>query len=275
MSMRSAGRRSAASQVWLGGVVALTMAASAAAHDTWLLPRRAAVSPGAAVTLDLTSGMAFPAPETAIQPERIARSGVRLAGINLPLRDRRSAQRSLVLTARLPAAGLATLWIELAAKSLELDEGEVAEYLDEIGAGPELRKVWAAAGPGRRWRETYVKHAKTFVRVGDAARDRSWAEPVGMKLEIVPEKDPTALRPGEELPLRVLRDGNPCPGLAVGLVREGDAHAEIRRADAAGRLSFRVPRSGRWLLRATDLRPSGTSDAHWESDFTTLTFSVP
>jgi hypothetical protein len=46
------------------------------------------------------------------------------------------------------------------------------------------------------------------------------------------------------------------------------------RTDAAGRVSFRLPQPGRWLLRGVDLRPPITEDARWESRFIAYTFEV-
>ena len=218
--------------------------------------------------------MAFPAPETAIKPHRIARAAVRLAGSTSDLEDRRSATKFLELKMQPSKPGIATLWVELAPKSIDLTPEQVKEYLDEIGASGTLRRQWAEMPEPRRWRELYAKHAKTYVRVGKPEGDRSWAEPVGMGLEIVPEKDPTALRPGEELPVRVLRNGAPFPSFSVGLVRQGDAHGILKTTDGQGRATFPLGQTGRWLLRATDLRRSTKPDADWESDFATLTFEV-
>jgi uncharacterized GH25 family protein len=255
-------------------LLAAALARPAAAHDTWLLPSRLAVPAGTEVTLDLTSGMAYPAPETAVKPDRVARAGGRLAGQTFDLAGRTAAPKSLRFKAKLAAPGVATLWVDLAPKSIELKPAEVEEYLDEIGASAEVRKGWAEAGKDRRWRELYTKHAKTFVRVGNPAADRSWAEPTGMALEIVPDKDPTALRPGDELPLRVLADGKPLANFPLGLVREGDKKGLLRATDAEGRVTFHLDRSGRWLLRGTQLRRSSKPETDWESDFTTLTLEV-
>src|SRR5689334_3597585 len=124
-------------------ILGLMPALPVLAHDTWLLARPAAVQPGVRVVLELTSGMAFPAPETAIKPERIARAGIRLAGTTADLKDRRSAARFLQLAATPSKAGVATLWVELAPKSIDLKPDEVEEYLDEIGAPGAVRGRWA------------------------------------------------------------------------------------------------------------------------------------
>jgi uncharacterized GH25 family protein len=255
-------------------ILALLLTAPSLAHDTWLLARSGAVAPGTVVTLDLTSGMAFPANESAIKPERVARAAVRLAGETSDLKDRQTAAKSLELTARLSKPGVASLWVELAPKSIDLTPEQVKEYLDEIGAPEAVRRAWQEMPAPRRWRELYSKHAKAYVRVGEPEDDCSWAEPVGMGLEIVPEKDPTALRPRDELPVRILRNGAPFPSFAVGLVRQGDAHGVLKTTDGQGRATFPIGQSGHWLLRATDVRRSTKAEADWESDFATVTFEV-
>ena len=88
-----------------------------------------------------------------------------------------------------------------------------------------LTQAWyAGKGGAKPWREIYSKHTKAFIRVGRPKADRSWSEPVGMALEIVPEKDPTTLRAGDEFPVRVLRNGAPLADFSLGIVREGPSN---------------------------------------------------
>ncbi len=244
----------------------------ATAHDTWLLPSRFSVPRGTKVAFDLTSGMGFPTLDTAIKPERIDRAMCRLGGRAVALDGWTTAPKALHGATDFDAEGVAAVWCDLKPRSLELTPKQVAEYLDEIGAPAEVRNTWKMTQHPRRWRESYVKHAKTFVRVG--APDGSWAEPVGMALEIVPEKDPTSLRPGDAFPVRVLEYGAPLADFAVGIVRAGQHHGRIARTDAAGRVVFTLDRAGKWMLRGTRLRPATQPDLDWESDFTTLTLEV-
>ena len=247
---------------------------SARAHDTWLLPDRFEVAPKTLVTLDLTSGMAFPALETGPKRERVEAARCRLAGRTFEISDMVAGPKSLVLKSELPDAGVATLWVKLPPKSIELKPAEVQEYLAEIDAPASLKKEWAEMKEPRRWRELYTKHPKTFVRVGEAKGDRSWAEPVGMELEIIPEKDPTGLRVGEELPVRVLKGGAPHKDFALNALPAGETKGETKRTDADGRVVFRFEKAGQWLLRGTDVRKSVKPDTDWESDFATLTLPV-
>jgi uncharacterized GH25 family protein len=255
------------------GTTVLVLSTTVLAHDTWLLPRHARVPVGGAVVLDLTSGMQFPKNEVPVKPDRLEKTSVRLRGKDVAISDRSLEKNALRLRVSLAEAGIATLSAESKPRTLELKPKEVREYLAEIGAWETVGKQWSSEGTGR-WRETYVKHTKTFVRVGEPKADDSWREPLGMALELVPEKNPTQLKPGDELPVRVMRDGRPVPGLSVGLAAAGDTKGTLRISDSAGRVTFPLPRPGWWLLRATRLEKSSKPDEDWESHFATLTVFV-
>ena len=254
-------------------VLAVVAASVVCAHDTWILARPAVPENRGAAVFDLTSGMAFPDLDHAITPDRVGRARIRVRGRSTDIRDMSGEAHSLVF--RTPGNGslLATIWVELKPKSIDLTPSQVAVYLDEIDAPSTVRKAWADRKPGTRWREVYVKHAKTFVGTAEAD-DRSFALAAGMSFEIIPELDPTRLRAGDEISVRVLKNGAPISGLAIGAVREGDAHGTSLKTDAEGRVRIRLEHAGRWMLRATVLRVSGRRDKAWRSDFTTLTLEV-
>lgn len=243
------------------------------AHDTWLIPDRFEVAPKTSVTLDLTSGMAFPALEVGPKRERVEAAQYRLGGRTSAISDISAGPKSLIFKTELAETGVATFWVKLPPKSIELKPAEVQEYLDEIDAPVGVRKEWSEMEP-KRWRELYTKHPKTFVRVDDPKADRSWTEPVGMALEIVPENDPTTARVGDELPVRVLKNGVPYPNFSLNAIATGETKGETRKTDSAGRVTFRLSKAGAWLLRGTDVRKSTKADADWESDFATLTLEV-
>ena len=241
------------------------------AHDTWLLPDRWRVAVGEAQGFTLTSGMAFPAPETAVKADRLAARSLRLAGQKTAL-DPGASDRALHLSAGTKGEGVAVAWITTRERSLTLTPKQVEEYLAEIGATEAVGPAWKKSGQ-TAWRETYVKLAKTFVRVG-GADDRSWAEPVGLALELVPTSDPTRLKVGDTLGLNLVSKGQPLPDFAVGVVPAPPAQARLLRTDAQGRLSVTLDRSGPLMFRVTLIRPSSARPGEWESAFTTLTLEV-
>lgn len=244
----------------------------ALAHDTWLLPERWRVRPGDRLVLALTSAMDFPRPETAVKADRLEAHSVRLAGKTHPLAPG-SGERSLALSAVLKEAGVATAWIATRPRSLTLTPQQVAHYLEEIGAADTIGEQWKRSGQ-TTWRETYVKLAKTFVRVGEGASESAWGEPLGLTLEIVPASDPSRLKTGDSLSIRLLWQGKSLPDLSVGAAAASPAKPVLVRTDAQGRATFELDRPGPWLLRATLIRPSEARQGEWDSVFTTMTLEV-
>lgn len=255
----------------LAALLVVLAAAPALAHDTWLLPTGPASAPGM-LAFELTSAGSFPEPESAVAAARIARSGLRLAGRTGPLESAGPGAKSLHLRGRAEGAGLAAAWIETHPRTLTLKAKDLAHYLEEVGAGDTIGDDWKSSGLAA-WRESYVKLAKAFLRVGDAPDDRSWGEAVGLELEIVPERDPTSLRPGESLAVRLLFKSQPLAGLAVGAATRGRS-LPLQKTDGNGRVTLALGSAGPWLLRATRLERASLPDADWRSWFATLTFEV-
>jgi len=246
----------------------------AAAHDTWLIADSGQAARGQRVLLSLTSGVAFPEDDFAIAPARVKRATVRLHDSTRTLTNPRSTARAMQYAWTPRAEGIAAAGVELTPKTLLLEPDKIEEYMTEIDATPELRREWAALAGKRKWIESYSKHAKTFISVGQPRADSSWARPVGLGLELVPERDPTALRAGDTLVLRVLHHGQALAGFAVGAIREGSTTTAFLRTDAAGRARVPFNAAGKWLLNGTWIVRSKNPKLTWESDFTTLTLHV-
>ena len=256
-------------------ILLLALPVFADAHDTWILPSRWSVPAGAPLVVDLTSAMNFPRPDSAAHPDRLVDRKVRLGGVvsSLAVSPGGTGAKALRLTATRQGAGLATLWITTRPRTLDLKPNEVEEYLREVGASETIGEQWRCS-PDRSWRETYVKVAKTFVRVGGTSKDDSWGEVVGASLELVPTSDPTRVTAGEELGFVVRVNGEPQGGVAVGAVGGTGATSTLTRSDASGAVRFRLDQSGPWLFRATVIRPAQGRPGEWESVFTTVTVSV-
>jgi len=259
---------------WLGSiVVAGLLCNEAGAHDTWLLQADVDASGLSGETgLLLTSGMAFPTPDFAIDPKRIAEQGCRVDGVRCELAIGKRGAHALVLSAGVPRSLPAVVWIDLAPKTLTLSEAKVREYFVEIDASADIRAAWDARRKPRRWRETYVKHAKSLIGIR-ADAGVAWSAPVGSALEIVPTSEAT-FEQGRDVQFEVLAQGHPLPDFPIGAVSGPDAKAIFLHTDARGRVRVPIDRCGDWLLRVTRLTPSSKSPLDWNSDFATLSFVV-
>jgi uncharacterized GH25 family protein len=261
----------------LVAVIALIAGAGlAAAHETWVLPASMRVPVKKPVALDLTSGITFPAEESTIDPKRVVKASARLGGTIEEIQRRIVRPKSLRFVWTPLVDGIGTIAIELAPHTLLLDPKLIDEYYAEIHASPAIRAQWDSIAAPKQWRESYMKHATSFLRVGSPVNDTSWAIPLGLGLEIVPEHDPTDLAAGESLRVLVLRRGVPFGGFPIGARREGAPQsADVFVAtDGTGHATIALPREGRWLLFGTDLRRVHETGLEWRSDFVTTTIGV-
>lgn len=246
------------------------------ADETWLQPEQAAVTPGARLALDLTKGDGFNGPEGVVLPERVARIIGRVGGGDVVLVGTPVAgEKSLRFEVTLPRPGVAVLGVELKPRVLELEPEKIEPYFRMLHAGGDLRALWNEVPEPRRWREASMTHAKAFARVGEpAAGEQSWTQPLGLALEIMPERDPTALRAGDTLPIRVLRRGAPFPGFVLAFVSAGGTREHVRATDAEGRAAAKLDVAGLWLVHGADLRRATVNEREWDSDFTTMVIEV-
>lgn len=266
----------------VAGALALTLliVAQAAAHDTWLISPTNSGRVGTPFRLDLTSGELFPNDDFAIEASRVSRAQVREGHFTRTLPTPTATPLTLRYMWTPKAPGVSTIGIELQPKTLVLAPKLIEEYLGEIDADSGIRATWKSLGDKQTWTESYTKHAMTYARITPAKPDsnwiaeKAWSKPMGLGLELVPERDPTALRGGDTLVVRVLRRGVPLAGFSVGAMREGRSKAIFFRTNAAGRAAVVLDRGGLWLLNGTTLRRSTTGATVWESDFVTATLHV-
>jgi hypothetical protein len=229
------------------------------------------IKSGAAVSLHVTSGMAFPAYDTAPEASRIRSCEWRIGGRRGSLSEFDQEEKSLVVSGRVNTDGVAVIYAEFDPKEIDLAPDEVDEYMEEIGAPESVRRSWKESGPDATFHETYRKHAKTYLRVGDSGDAKGCLGPVGFNIDLLPESDPTGLKVGDTLTVKVIRGGNELEGFAVGIVR-GNGRTTLERTSKSGQVALAIDAPGWWLVRGTELRRN--ADGTWESDFTTLTFYV-
>jgi len=250
----------------------VTHASASFAHDTWIMCTPPVIESSAPVSLHVTSGMAFPAFDTAPKPERIKHCQWRIGGKQGSFSEFQTDDpASLVVAGRVHTDGVAVIYAEFHPKEIDLQPDEVTHYLDEIGAPEGVRRAIEKAGAGATFHETYTKHAKTYLRVGEKGDATGCLGPVGFAIDFLPARDPTTLKVGDTLTVKVIRGGDELSGYSVGTV-SGTGKTSMQRTNQNGMVTVEITAPGWWLVRGTELRQK--ADGTWESDFTTLTFFV-
>lgn len=247
------------------------------AHDFWIQPQRFQVAPGAPVALTFQVGHAA-ARERWGRLDRIVLLQDFWSGRRRDLRaDVRTNGGPADVMTRFAAPGLHVVAMQSSHATSNLPAIRFNDYAKLEGLTPILAARQRAGTSGQVGRERYSRRAKALIRVGDqtSANQAQATRPVGLKLEIVPERNPYALGDSRLLPVRVMYNGRRLPGATVKLTRlESDAKPyAIAVTDRNGRASFRVPPVGSWLVNVLWSEPvRGDPNVEFDTTFSSLTF---
>jgi uncharacterized GH25 family protein len=262
--------------------LALACAAGASAHDLWLQPSSFAAAPGSHVPVSILIGHGRDRENWGVRSDRIVllRSiGPDGRATNLmPLLQPNSA--TPVLNVRFAQPGTHLVAMESNHSQSDLPAARFNEYLEEEGLTPAIAHRQRTGANGRPGREIYSRRAKTLVQIGATGRAAQTPATtrLGLTLEIVPERDPYQLAPGQELPVRIFFEGRPLSGALVKLTNlaADERPVATARSDSAGRARFAVPRTGEWLINVIWTKPvTGNPQADYDTTFSSLTFGFP
>ncbi len=256
---------------------ALLFAQPVWAHDFWLQPRNFRLAPGDQTEFSIQVGHGSLRQPAGIAPERVLQ--LKTVGPAGMADERKSLSGKIQdFSISFPKPGTYIVEMETNHAASDLPAIRYNDYAKFEGLTPALtlrEKTNKTQEPGR---EIYSRRCKALIQVGDPAPDGApyVTKPLGMSLEIVPDKNPYTLQLGEKLPVHVYYEGRPLSGALVMLTNlEFDAkELATHKTDDQGRTLFEVPRTGTWLLNVVWTKPiKGNPDADFDTTFASLTFS--
>jgi uncharacterized GH25 family protein len=258
--------------LWAGG-------ASAWAHDLFFRAPRYVLAPGSSVVIDVLSGT-FSRSENAVSRDRLAELVVAGPGGRRLLDLEQWTEKDPKSTLRVAFAdggGTYVVGAVIRPRLLKLSGKEFTAYLKEEG----LEDVVAARAAQKRHdepsRERYSKYLKAVFQLGDAVEAAPSA--LGHSAEIIPERSPYRLGPGDRLPVRCLVDGQPWARKVVfagGRRGIADQRFPPQRllTDDEGRATVQIAGAGVWYVKLVAMREVKDAEANYESKWATLSFAV-
>ena len=261
-------------------VMCLVTAASIGyAHDMWVTAIPGLYRPGPGdIRLVLTIGGAFPQPEFAVPPDRIARSFLYLNHEKRRQLQWNKNEHAAFANLRLTQSGHAFVVVEQPPRYIELTAEQFNEYVQHEGM-PHIYELRRARGMVKEpARELYSRYVKALIHAGAGDVSSEWIkQPLGLKIEIVPLADPCA---GGTVPIRLLLDGKP---LADQLIQYGQSARTLRevKTNKHGKARLTIDAPGLWIVKTIHMEyhpePVKFQDktANWVSHWATLTFEVP
>ena len=258
------------------GLTLILVATPLAAHDFWIQPQRFQVAVGApyAATFQVGHGAAR---QRWGASERIVQLDAMFGGRRRNLRPQIRTDGPADLVTSFAAPGLHVIALQSNYAASELPAIRFNDYARLEGLSLVTAARTRAGTTGKPGRERYSRRAKMLVQVGaqSAANQALATRPIGLKLEIVPARNPYALGATQMLPVHVLYKGKRLAGATVKLTSLEADEKPVATAitDRAGRATFRVPPVGDWLVNVVWSEPvQGDAQVEFDTTFSSLTF---
>jgi hypothetical protein len=258
---------------WLVVVAVALSGASLVAHDMWIVPTTFAPDAGQIVGVGLRVGQDLVGDPIPRDPALINQFVFEDATGRKPLVGRDGANPAGFL--RVATPGLIVIGYHSNPSAVDLTAEKFNQYLQEEGLDEVAAARKARNQSGAVAREIFSRCAKSLVFSGPAKEDQGDRN-LGFTLELVAEKNPYAIRSGQDLPVRLTYDKHPLAGaLIVAMNRRNPAEKLTARTDSDGRVRFRLGAGGMWLIKAVHMVPAPAgANADWASFWASLTFDL-
>jgi uncharacterized GH25 family protein len=257
----------------------LLCASSVAAHDFWVQPNGYWFDPSESIPLAIMVGHGADRQQSQISLSRITRFvAISSDGEIIDLRSNiKRADAGLQGNIGPQSSGTYVLALETdATAQSHLPAAKFNDYLENEGLTPAIAARTRMHRTGAEGSENYGRRAKAILQVGPLGGLQTFVtKPVGLSLEIVPERSPYAIPQSSTLPVRVFYEGRPLAGALVKCtnLEHDEAPVETHRTDISGRAMFGMPKTGSWLLNVIWTKPLPPNrETEFETLFSSLSF---
>jgi uncharacterized GH25 family protein len=267
------------------GLLALTAVmlwgAPLKAHDMWIEPATFAPEVGQVVSLRLRVGQDLLGDPLPLDPALVNQFVVQDAAGLKPVVRRDGGDPAGLL--RVASPGLLVIGYRSNPSPIEIAADKFNQYVKEEGLDAVLALRASRHETGAAAHEIFSRCAKSLVFSG-APAETQVDRPLGFTLELVAERNPYAIGPGQDLPVRLLYENRPLAGaLVVAMNRVNPAEKLSARTDKDGRVRFKLPpvpasaraAGGMWLIKAVHMVPAPAgARAEWASFWASMTFEM-
>ena len=243
------------------------------AHDMWIEPTTFSPEPGEIVGVRFRVGQDLLGDPLPRDPALVNQFVVEDATGRKAVYGRDGADPAGLL--RVAAPGLLVIGYRSNPSAVELAAEKFNQYVKEEGLDGVAALRARRHETGARAHELFARCAKSLLYSGSpsqAQADRA----LGFPLELVAERNPYAIRAGQDLPIRLTYENRPLAGaLVVAMNRLNPSEKMAARTDNDGRVRFGLRPGGMWLIKAVHMIPAPAgSDAEWASFWASLTFEL-
>lgn len=262
----------------ISGAAIVMIVAIAQGHDLFLKLDSYFLRPNSKATVDVLNGT-FKESDGAVARDRIV--NLTLFGPNLPDSSGdavawRTENKMSVMEFQTGAPGTYVIGISTKTRENTRTGAEFNKFLEEDGMPDVLaaRKKNNELDKGATQR--YSKYVRAIFQVGDTLSE-DYKKSLKHPIELIPQKNPYSLKPGDSVPVLCLLDGKPLQNQFVTAGSEtsdGKLHSVNLRSDSKGIARVKLANRGKWFVKTIHMEKVSQQGLDYESKWATLTFEI-
>jgi hypothetical protein len=240
-------------------------------HDMWIEPTTFLPQPGQIVGVRLRVGQDLLGDPLPRNPALVNQFVFEDSDGRKPVVGRDGSDPAGFL--RVAQPGLVVVGYRSNPSEVDLPAEKFNQYLKDEGLDAIVALRARRNQAGAAAHELFSRCAKSLVLSGSRGEGQGDRR-LGFTLELMAERNPYAIHGGEELPVRLTYENRPLAGaLVVAMNRLNPSGKMAARTDSDGRVRFRLPPGGMWLIKAVHMIPAPAGgSAEWMSFWASLTF---
>lgn len=257
----------------LKGIGLFVLAFMLQSHEFWLQPNKFLLDIGDTFSLDIRVGESYQGELWNYRDERIVGFHQYDSKGRKDLTKKANKGEGNNLQMKFDMPGLQLLALESNSAFIELEGEKFNAYLIEDGLDDALKYRKENGLLDKKSSEFYARNVKCLIKVGDVDDD-TYKTIVGMPIEVVPLKNPYAIKGKQDIDFEVRYHDKPLKKALVKLwhkTKEGTTMKEFR-TDDKGTVRVAIKDSGIWMVSVVQMVPSERENADWQSYWGSLTF---
>ena len=264
---------------WLFTLLAFLVAIeSASAHDLFLRLDTYFLQPNSKATVRLLNGT-FQSSEGLVARERLKEVSLKTpdlmatAGASI---EWRAEDKTTIMEIQTGRAGTYVIGISTRPREISLKAADFNDYLQHDGIPDTLAARKKDNELAKDVRERYSKHVRAIFQVGSAVSE-DYKKPLNYPVEIIPQRNPYALKVGLTIPVLCLYEGQPISHqfvMAGWEANDGQLHTLETRSDEKGIARVKLEGAGKWFIKFIHMTPISEPNLNYESKWASLTFEI-
>lgn len=244
-------------------------------HEFWLQPKKYRYKLGEQMNVDFMVGESFNGEFWDMKRHKVEKLEMYNLGGKKDLLSDVKIKEGNNVGYKFSQAGTHLLTMQSDAAYIELEAAKFNDYLKEDGLDYILEERKKANELNKPSKEYYTRFAKLLVQSGDKTDD-TFKRKTGLRLEIIPDKNPYSLASGDYLQCQVLFEGKPTAHALVKVWSHIGNKVFLQNiyTEKDGTITFPISNKGPWMVSSVRMIHSEKDESIYHSLWASLVFGI-